>query len=251
MAGSTINVPIPSHVLSPSGTPAMQSLPEHAAPSAYAPSISPHHSASLAQQFSGGAERSISPRQMVPAISYGQYRGTPSFQRGQQFSRPPLERAVESMQASLAALHERLESLETVLGYGTAGGPGASRTSVHSQRSRIPSPHRNGTNETPWPRWDISNMGAWSFVLQPLSRLENNLRVFAQFVAQNDDTSPILIIIRRLFLDLSFLILCLLIAKSIWRRTKLGRSEVVFALRGVWRALTGQRAPRVMVEKGV
>jgi hypothetical protein len=260
-------MPIPSHVFSPvsAGAPDIQPLPEHSTPSAFAPS-SPSQAApsttyptSLVQQFSG-SQRSPSPRHSA----YGPpYRGTPSFQRGfplgqqppqpqqqVQGSRVSLERAVESMQASLAALHERLEGLETALGYGE-GAAGISRTSLPlHHRSRKSSPNQRNSG-SPWPRWNPDNMGAWSLVLRPLVRLENNFRSFAWFVAEADERSPILVMVRRLFLDLSFLIVVLIMFKSIWRRTRSRRSEVYFAMREVWRALTGQKVPRVMAERGV
>ena len=268
LAGSTINMPIPSHVFSPmpTGSPGMQPLPEHPTPSAFATS-SPSHAppsttypTSLVQQLSG-SQRSPSPRHSA----YGPpYRGTPSFQRGfvagqnpqqqlqHQGSRVSLERAVESMQASLAALHERLEGLETALGLGE-GSAGISRTSLPAHhRSRISSPNqRNPNGTTPWPRWDPTNMGAWSLVLKPLARLESNFRAFAWFVAEGDERSPVLVMVRRLFLDLSFLIVFLMLVKSMWRRTRIRRGEVYVALREVWRALTGQKMPRVMAERGV
>lgn len=265
LAGSTINMPIPSHVLSPvpAGTPGMQPLPEHPTPSAFAPSspFAPPSttnmgSTSLVQQ-SSGSQRSPSPRHST----YGPpYRGTPSFQRGfapgqqpqqqVQGNRTSLERAVESMQASLAALHERLEGLETTLGYGE-GSAMISRTSLPgNHRGRISSPNQRN-NGTPWPRWNPDNMGAWSLVLGPLARLESNFRSFAWFVAEADERSPILVMVRRLFLDLSFLIAVLVTFKSVWRRTRIRRGEVYFALREVWRAITGQKVPRVMAERGV
>jgi len=94
-------------------------------------------------------------------------------------------------------------------------------------------------------------MGAWSFVLRPLVRLKSNFRAFAWFVAEADERAPVLIMVRRLFLDLSFLIAVLVIFKSTWRRTRIRRREVYVALREVWRALTGQTVPRVMAEKEV
>lgn len=263
-AGSAINVPIPSRVFSPVETPGMQPLPEHPTPSAFAPSGTPlptssPHPLTLAQSLSGGSQRGGSPRQQMPNHPYGPYRGTPSFQRTlganasiQQQSpavRPPLERAVESMQASLAALHERLESLENNLGYATGGAGGISRSSLPSHRISSPTGRAGGTS--PWPVWNPADMGAWSLILQPLSRLDSNVKAFAHFLAHSDDRSPVLVIVRRLFLDLSFLIAFLLIAKSIRRRTRLRRGEVALALRQVWRALTGTTTPRVMAEAGV
>ncbi|CCA69962.1 hypothetical protein PIIN_03902 [Serendipita indica DSM 11827] len=244
LAGSTINAPIPPHVLSPIGTPGMQVLPEHPTASAYAPSepAAPPtaYPTTLAPQLTGGSQPTPSPR--LPTASQG------SLQQ-----RPTLERAVESMQASLAALHERLESLETNLGLNERGPPGISRVSLPSSYDslRRSSPKRGANSGPTWPIWDPSNMGAWSLVLQPLSRLETNLKAFAHFLAQSDERSPLLVVIRRLFLDLSFLFVFLIVFKSIWRRTSIRRREVYLALGGVWRAITGTHAPRIMAEKGV
>ncbi|KAG8760280.1 hypothetical protein FRC14_003578 [Serendipita sp. 396] len=271
LGGSVINAQMPSRVLSPrggGGTPSMQPLPEHPTPSAFGPDNSPpplfNHPNSLKKQLSGGSQRSISPR--LPAQHLGPYRGTPTFQRNtatvyqspnQAVQLSQLERAVESMQASLAALHERLEGLEGLLGYGE-GNAALSRSSLPShfesnprRRSGVSSPHRPGNGGPTWPRWDPANMGAWSIVLQPLFRLENNVKVFAHFLANGDEGSPILVMVRRLFLDLSFIVVVLIAFKSFWRRTRMRRADVYAALGEVWRALTGRKAPRIMAEKSV
>ncbi|KAG8810707.1 hypothetical protein FRC17_002821, partial [Serendipita sp. 399] len=269
LGGSIIGAQ-PSRVLSPGAAPGMQPLPEHPTPSAFGPSSpSPppvNYSTTLGKRLSGGSQRSHSPHLSAQYPGSGPYRGTPSFQRNAIATLPSnhqaaqlsqLERAVEGMQTSLAALHERLEGLEGLLGHGE-GNAGASRSSFFSRpdsnprrRSGVISPHRSGNGGSTWPRWDPANMGAWSIILQPISRLENNIKVFAQFLANADDGSPVLVMVRRLFLDLSFLIVVLIVFKSFWRRTRLRRAEVYAALGEVWRALTGRKAPRIMAEKNV
>jgi hypothetical protein len=292
VAVNNMNMPIPT------GTPTMQPLPEHPTPSAFDPS----HSSSppplpLGNRLSGGSQRSLSPYRpaSVSASNAGRlqhqgsgaFRGTPSFQRnfapGQQHrlqqgqpERPTLERAVESMQASLAALHERLEALENTLSYSTsigAGLPAGSRTSIvsHGRNASSPNGARRGGGASPTygsasgAPWDPSNMGLWSLVLKPLSRVEHNFRALFHFLIHGDDESgsemisfgarrrersPLLLVLRRLFLDLSFIICCLVILKSIWRKTLLRRRDILLALGDVWRAVLGQKRPRVMVSTG-
>ncbi|PVF93197.1 ACBP-domain-containing protein [Serendipita vermifera] len=291
VAVNNINMPIPT------GTPTMQPLPEHPTPSAFDPSHSSSPPLPLGNQLSGGSQRSLSPYRpaSVSASNAGRlqhqtsaaFRGTPSFQRnfapGQQHrlqiqpERPTLERAVESMQASLAALHERLEALENTLSYSTSIGtglPAGSRTSIvsHGRNSSSPNGGRRGGGASPThggtagASWDPSNMGLWSLVLRPLTRVEHNFRELFHFLIHSDDESgnelvsfgmrrkersPILLVVRRLFLDLSFIICCLIVLKSIWRKTQLRRRDVYLALGEVWRAILGQKKPRVMVSTGV
>jgi len=96
-------------------------------------------------------------------------------------------------------------------------------------------------------------MGLWSLVLQPLARLLTSVRGVAAFLAINENRSPTFVVIRRLFLDLSFALAVLAIAKMGWRRTGLRRKEVYVALGLLWRAVIGGRAGRGrrMVEQGV
>lgn len=75
----------------------------------------------------------------------------------------------------------------------------------------------------------------------------------AAFLAVNENRSPTFVVIRRLFLDLSFVLAALAIAKVGWRRSGLRRKEIYTALGVLWRAFTGGRTGRVrsMVEQGV
>ena len=93
-------------------------------------------------------------------------------------------------------------------------------------------------------------MGMWSLVLQPLARVFRLFRQLMAFLANSDNRSPTFVVIRRLFLDISF-VLCVLAAfKLSWRRSGVRRREVAAALQGLWRAIVGQQVPRHMVERG-
>jgi hypothetical protein len=162
---------------------------------------------------------------------------------------PTLERAIESMQGHLAALTERLEVLESnadhlhhsgiTLGSGSGGSPnwsGAQRGSPTGRRD--PS------------EWDLDDMGMWSLVLHPLSRTLVVLRDLARFFARNESRSPTLIIVRRLCLDVSFLLCVLALVRAIWRKSGVRRREVRAALIVLWRAFLGTEK-RSIVDRGV
>nr|VWO94737.1 Extracellular metalloprotease 1 (EC [Ganoderma boninense] len=76
-------------------------------------------------------------------------------------SLPMLERAVESVQAHLAAITERLETLEGVLHHSS------SSLTPSGLPARRGSPFGNGQDVV---RWDIDDMGMWSLVLHPWRR---------------------------------------------------------------------------------
>lgn len=161
-------------------------------------------------------------------------------------SRLTLERAVENVQSHLAALSERLETMEI------------SRSSIRTRAAPSPrdstSPNRFGSPSSSRELvFDLDDMGLWSLVLQPLARLLASVRGVAAFLAVNENRSPTFVVIRRLFLDLSFVLAVLAIAKVGWRRSGLRRTEVYVALGVLWRAAVGSRTGRVrrMVEQGV
>ena len=96
-------------------------------------------------------------------------------------------------------------------------------------------------------------MGLWSLILQPFAKLLVSVRRVAAFLAVNENRSPTFVVIRRLFLDLTFVLAVLAVAKMGWRRTGLRRKEIYVALGVLWGAVTGGRASRVrrMVDQGV
>ena len=159
--------------------------------------------------------------------------------------RPALERAVESMQAHLAALTERIDALESPHRRSSS-----SLVSIGGSSSR--SPARWAGGRSPEPRgWDIDDMGMWSLVLAPLARVYARARRLMDFVLYNENRSPTLVVIRRLFLDISFLLCVLAVVKMAWMRSGVRRREVLDALKGVWYAFFGRRRPRMLVDRAV
>ena len=152
----------------------------------------------------------------------------------------PLERSVERLQIQLAAVTERLGTLE-------------SRSLLHSRSNLGPS-MPSGAGSSAWlsgqpsaldaPQWDIDDLGMWSLVLNPLSRGIVRLREVAIFFARNEHRSPSMTIIRRLCLDVSFLLSVIMILRSLWIRSGRRRREVKIALIILWRAIVGSNAPR-------
>jgi hypothetical protein len=162
-------------------------------------------------------------------------------------SRLSIERAVENVQANLAALTERLESLESTIQArrSTASlSPGGSRSPLHASSSND---GRAGRLYV----WDLDDMGLWSIVLQPISRVVEGMRHVIAFLAVNESRTPTFVIVRRLFLDLSFILCVLAVLKLGWRRSGLRRGEISKALGVLWRAILGERRPRRMIDQAV
>lgn len=230
-------------------------------PSAFAePQAASHHSSiyptqgSYAGQYSGSSrDLTLSPNlyptpqgfrsqsQQLPGRAYG----VPT----RPASRPSIERAIENVQAHLAALNERLESLES--------------TSAHPHRSNISLPTGNnspryrvrGSGGSPTDphgdyEWDLNDLGMWSLVLSPVTRVGSTIRQLTKFFATSEH-SPTLIVVRRLCLDMSFIFCVLWLARSIWRKTGVRRREVKLALKILGRALIGRQQDRNLVDRGV
>ena len=72
-------------------------------------------------------------------------------------------------------------------------------------------------------------------------------------MAVNENRSPTFVVIRRLFLDLSFVLAVLAVMKVGWRRSGLRRKEIYIALGVLWRVVMGGRTGvvRRMVDQGV
>lgn len=152
-------------------------------------------------------------------------------------SRLTLERAVEHLQAQVAALHERLETLE------------ASR--YLSKTLTAPSP-RGGSphNIEKFLQWDVNDLGLWSLILNPISNSIDTFRGIRRFLARDENRSSYAIIVRRLCLDFSFLLCTVLITRYIWRESGARRREVRTALKMLWRALLGTKTQKVMIDQG-
>lgn len=247
----------------PFGTaiPPTQPIPTFETPSAFEgePSMSPvpptgypttSYPAHLAHTSRPGV---ISPHNQYPNFKPLAMRQQP-LQPGmtpRPLSRPVLEKAIESVQAHLAALTERIESLEASSFQRSTGSlpgprsPGWGRTGRGSSRSPL-----GGSRNTE----DFSNfedMGMWSMVLTPLSRVFELFTQLVSFLTKNESRSPALVIIRRLFLDLSFLLCVLATLRWAWRKSGVRRKEVNYALRVLWRAILGHKQPRVLVDRAV
>lgn len=250
MAASLVISPPPTQRI-----PNNQPLPTFDTPSAFA-EPSPASSVSYPLTASSYARELLSssrgemetPTRLFPA--HHQYRGQTPSRPGQYgpirpASRLALEHAVENVQAHMAALAERLESLETLMNL--------SRSHVSHSPRAIGSPSGRGLgspNSRRSPHWDIDDLGLWSLVLNPLSRGLDALRELASFFAQNENQSPTSIIVRRLCLDVSFLVTVVAVIRTLWRRSGARRRDVRAALVVLWRAILGTK-PRSMIDQGV
>ncbi|OCH95950.1 ACBP-domain-containing protein [Obba rivulosa] len=251
MAGSTLLSPPPM----PMSVPAMQPLPGSHAQSVFAESASSYPSGaypasttsypeplsqpSPSQLRAPGYRRYSSPRPSLP----GQYARAPlaPFPSGN----PNLERAVETVQGHLAALTERLEVLEQIAHKSTIS------LSVLSPTRGLTQAALAGQDDEDRAKWDPDDMGMWALVLNPLSRTVGMFSQLVKFVTQNERRSPTLVVIRRLFLDISFMLCFLAATKLIWKRSGVRRKEVSAALKGLGYAIVGQKRPRVLVDRAV
>ncbi|KAG2158969.1 ACBP-domain-containing protein [Suillus bovinus] len=155
-------------------------------------------------------------------------------------SRLPLEHAVENLQTHLAAITERLDMLESQV--------------VHPQRSTVSLPPKGSSgrvsptdNRPEELEWDLDDMGMWSFVLKPLSRVVVSVKQLLIFFGRNENRSPVLTVVRRLFLDISFSLAVLGLLRLTWKKTATRRREVNAALILLWAALSGRNRGRRMI----
>ncbi|KAH9843953.1 ACBP-domain-containing protein [Rhodofomes roseus] len=245
MAGSTMISPPPVGM----NIPAIQPLPEFQTESAFAgPSASSGYNQSLTSYRDRAPMTPPSDRTSEyhhPPVAYRPasqqqqrrpYASIPSVQPRPP-SRPSLERAVEHVQATLVALTERIEALEAVARRSTTS------FSLHGSSSPWASGQQTGV--------DLDDMGMWSLALHPLAHATTLARHLAAFLATSRGRSPTFIVVRRLFLDISFLLCLLALMKAAWRRSGMRRREVLAALAGLWRAIAGQSPPRRLVNRGV
>ncbi|CUA70228.1 Acyl-CoA-binding domain-containing protein 5 [Xenopus (Silurana) tropicalis] [Rhizoctonia solani] len=230
------------------GVPLTQPQPRYAAPSAFAPLAQQHSALAFSpQQPTHSLHPAYHPH--MPPEALGSYQGHShlAYQDAPRSRSPPrgttsmgLERAIVDIQASLAALRERMETMEQ----------GGSFTSSYSSRRQSP-PRRHSPLHPMLPfNLDPRSFGAWSVILTPLARSVVNVRHMLQVVRRN----PTMIIIRRLMLDISFLLALLAVIRACWRRFGGRRREIISALGGMWIALVnGGQAPRerILVDRGI
>jgi len=160
-------------------------------------------------------------------------------------SRPTLEGAMENVQAHLAALTERIESLETRVIARSFNGASPKGGASPRWLGGRGSPHAPADG----PRWDIEDLGLWSTLLVPLYRGVCYVRHWAVFFAQDENRSPAKIVVRRLCLDVSFLMAVVATVGWFWRRSGVRRRAVRAALVVLWQALVGHKPARRMLHK--
>ncbi|KAF9247130.1 ACBP-domain-containing protein [Melanogaster broomeanus] len=236
----------------------IQPLPNYETPSAFAdPQSATSIPSSVYPTAASYAGRYPSPsRDLAPRIQSAtpHYRGQPTPLRHYSAAggsvRPPsrslstsLEHAVENAQAHLAALTERIDSLESSLA-----------SQPHPQRSTSSRPS-SGRGSPADPSlvpqdldWDMDDMGLWSLVLKPLLRgLSSLQRLLLFFLRSEQNRSPVLIVVRRLFLDISFVFAVLGFLRVVWRTSRVRRREVGAALVVLWGAVTGRKGRGIPV----
>lgn len=243
--------------------PSAQPIPRHATPSAYAAATSGSSQPVSSRTSVGYGPSATAPPPGFPAYPhpYGHVRSAPVYPDTSSASgvpfpaapgppsairapRPPLERALESMQASLAALHERLESIESAAHGEREGSP-----ILSGARSR----QNSGVGGRPRrARW-AEGWGMWGVVFSPITYMLSLTQRSIGFVLSNEAfrRSPVLAIVRRLFLDLSFLLTLAALARYAWRRSGLTKGDVKRLLLHAWAIAQGRDGrPRALADAG-
>ncbi|KAG2370114.1 hypothetical protein BDR07DRAFT_1193809, partial [Suillus spraguei] len=215
--------------------PPMQPMPTYQTQSAFIGQPATIASSSVYRppgHYSGTYQSPEFAPQIQSALSLrgGRFHGAEAPMRAP--SRLPLEQAVENLQMHLAAITERLDMLES--------------QAVHPQRSTVSLPLKSSSgrgsptdNRPETLEWDLDDMGMWSFVLKPLSRVTVSLKQLLIFFGRSENRSPVLTIVRRLFLDISFSLAVLGLLRLTWKKTATRRREVNAALILLWAALSG------------
>ncbi|KAF7301541.1 ACBP-domain-containing protein [Mycena indigotica] len=229
MAGSLLASSPPPSTLS--RVPETQPMPGFETPSAFAEPMAP----------SSYVPISSSPFQQRRRIGHMVPPSRP-------VSRPTIEYAIENVQAHLAALSERMESLESLSGHLSQ-----SRTSISPRTGGSPAwrAGRGSPHGSTAPQWDLDDLGMWSLVAHPISRGIESLKEAATFFSRDENRSPTMMIVRRLCLDISFVLCVLGVIRALWRKSGVRRREVKAALIILWRAILGTKPNRVMVDRGV
>lgn len=156
-----------------------------------------------------------------------------------------LERAVEGVQAHLAALSERLDALEAHALRSSGGmiSPRVGGSGPLASGRGSPYAHRGGGG--------LDDLGLWSYVVRLLLGCIRSARSTFAHLLSSEGRSPALIIVRRLFLDLSFILAVLALVRAGWRKSGVRRREIAHALRVLWRAVVGEQVPRALISRGV
>ncbi|KIJ70473.1 hypothetical protein HYDPIDRAFT_23575 [Hydnomerulius pinastri MD-312] len=248
--------------------PPQQPLPNFETPSAFAdpqsasiPSSSVYPSSTLYTGRYPSPSRDMMPQiqSALPYYNRGQGQpmvsGTPSrhYSAAGGSVRPPsralsmsLEQAVENVQAHLAALTERIDTLESTLDSQPLAPAQRSTTSLHSRGSSgRGSPARSHPSPPQYPfEIDFSDIGLWSLILKPLLKGLSSLHALLRFFLRSDqqgNRGPVLMVVRRLCLDISFVLGVLGVLRVVWKRSGVRRREVGEALGVLWGAVLGKR----------
>ncbi|KAF9452413.1 ACBP-domain-containing protein [Macrolepiota fuliginosa MF-IS2] len=241
------------------GVPPVQPLPTFETPSAFpAPALMstpgsvfnvPAGPGSYTSSHYGHRDAPRAHSQSVPPPLQTTFPGGPV----RPASRISLERVIENVQAHLAALTERLETLESRSLHNSASSSfrGSPKRASYGQESGLSSSGRLPGRGSPHPIWDLNDLGMWSYVLNPISHVISFLHKLAHFFASGEDRSPTRVIIRRLCLDLSFLMCVLTIIGAVWKRSGMRRREVKAALVVLWRAIVGNRGSTSLPDRSV
>jgi hypothetical protein len=263
MSSKRYRTPMASVLMSPppvsKSVPLSQPMPQFETMSAYGEHTSSTYGTTAisypgyTSQHSGS--RSLSPERystQLPyrsAIQQSEYMGRPYALQSTMPPRMALERAIEGVQTHLAALTERIESLEN---------RAQRSTSSLVSPSGVRSPRWLGGNRgvspigtSPGSYYTFEDMGMWSLLLNPLSAVLARVRNFTDFLLYSDNRSPALVIVRRLILDISFALCLLAITRRVWRRGDSRHEAVTHKFRRIWLPLVGQQVPRVLVDRGV
>ncbi|KZV90512.1 ACBP-domain-containing protein [Exidia glandulosa HHB12029] len=252
---------VPAAFSPPPPVPELQPLPRFSSSSAFSPTLEsmptgslPSSSYPTSLQYPTGMSRSSGSGaptpQSYPSVSL--MRGSPAY--GPMPYRPAgagpdvypylaLEDAVQKVQASVAALHERLDVLE-------AGGR-PSRLLNRSYSSVSPTGDHDGNPDDARRRgWDAQRYGAWALVLDPLT---NALRATRTMLAE-EHASPVLLIVRRLMLDASFVVFVLWLLRQVWRRSRARQRQLLSLISSLLYLIAGRQRgvpQRIMVDRGV
>lgn len=258
--------PMASVMMSPPpanmNVPPAQPVPHYETPSAYAepPSVAPSAYAATTASYPGHTpqfsrtdiitlpERPPTQPPYRSANQHMEYTGRPYALQNPMAARLALERAIENVQTHLAALTERIESLEHMAHRSTSSlvSPSGMRSPRWLAGNRGVSPI--GTSHEPF---TFEEMGMWSLILNPFSVVMSRIRWLTDFVLYNDNRSPTLVVVRRLMLDISFLLCMLAMSRFLWRRSGSRRQALLAILKNVWWVIVGQQVPRALVDRGV
>jgi hypothetical protein len=240
--GTTLSpTPLPPAVNTPytdASRTTLQPPPTIVAPSAFATDPSPHHLTPNAAFTPGLPPQNV--QRNPPRLP-----GQASHYRSQSSVTPAshgIERTLFNMQGHLTALSERLDRLE----------------------SNIAAQHLTTTSRGGGDKGsaiDLSHLGLWSYVLTPIARLLRSLSGLLRFllgrryatVPRRGDRppNPILMVMRRLVLDSSFIFAAYVLYRLLWRKSGGRRQEIQRALKALWSAMVGRVETRVLVDHGV